>query len=211
MTGLEDSRSGFPNGRRGKHTERSHQHRSLITQNISKDVSTNDGIELLGPPNKLHGGIVDVHVAEFYISEVLGDDFSYNFFPELRYVEDVGFVNTAEFGSSLACDVSCDAGNAFDLTFGVDHVVESNSFSISDLDTLGLTKVNITCELPNNHNIDSLNNLLFQSRSINQLWQNLGRPKVGKQLHLLPHFQKTALGPQLPRIRIPLVSSDARQ
>ena len=79
---------------------------SAISAMIAEDVAGDHDIELLGPSDELHGGVVDVHVGEFDVGEFLGDGFGDDIAPELGDVEDVGLVNAAEFAASFAGDVT---------------------------------------------------------------------------------------------------------
>lgn len=106
MAWLKDTWSTLANTGRGQHTQGSYQHTSLITQDITKNITSYHGIELFWPANELHGGIIDIHVRKLDIRELLGDGFSNDITPELGDVKNIGLVDTAELSSSLAGNIT---------------------------------------------------------------------------------------------------------
>lgn len=81
--------------------------------------------------------------------------------------------------------------------------------TINYVNPFGSAKVNVTGELADDHDIDALNDLPLESRGINKLVKDLGGAKVGEKAHLLPHFEKASLGPELSGVVVPLVAADA--
>ena len=71
VAGLKNTRAILTQTSRGEHTERSNEHGCLVTDDVAKYVAANDSIELLRITNDLHRAIVDVHVAELDLGEVL--------------------------------------------------------------------------------------------------------------------------------------------
>ena len=101
--------------------------------------------------------------------------------------------------------LTSNTGNPVNLSLGVNHVVVPNPLSVLiDIDTLGSAKVDITGELPNDHNVDTFDDFSLESGSIQKLGQDLGRPEVGKQVHFLAHLEQTRLGTEFTGIFVPL-------
>mmetsp|Transcript_2380 Transcript_2380/g.5147 ORF Transcript_2380/g.5147 Transcript_2380/m.5147 type:complete len:372 (+) Transcript_2380:11-1126(+) len=211
VAGFEDTGSGFSNGRRGEHTERSNQHGGFVTKNISENIAGDNGVELFGPSDELHGGVVDVHMAELDVGKVLGDDIGNDFSPQLAHVQDVGLIDTAQFTGTLAGDVTGNTGNAIDFGFLVNHVVVSDAFAVDFVDSLRSSKVDIARQFTNDHDVDALDDFPLEGGGIDQLRQDLGRSQVGKESHGGSHLQEATLGAQFSRIVVPLVSTNAGQ
>mmetsp|Transcript_20106 Transcript_20106/g.24143 ORF Transcript_20106/g.24143 Transcript_20106/m.24143 type:complete len:214 (-) Transcript_20106:244-885(-) len=211
MARFEYTGTRLSNTGRGEHTQRPHKHGCFVTEDIPKNVSADNGVKLLRPPNELHGSIVHIHMTEFYIREILGNDIRDNLTPQLRHIQDIGLVDTAKLSTTFGSYIPGHTGNALNLVFGVNHIVVPHTFAVDNVNTLGGTKVDISGKFTNTHDIDSLDNFPLESGSFNQLRENLGRTQVGKETHLLPHLEQPRFGTKFTGIGIPLVSSNAGQ
>ena len=83
--------------------------------------------------------------------------------------------------------------------------------TIDFIDSLGGSKVDISRQFTNNHDVDTLDDFSLEGGSIDQLGKDLGRSKVGKESHGGSHLQKSTFGTQFSRVVVPFESTDAGQ
>mmetsp|Transcript_26553 Transcript_26553/g.87214 ORF Transcript_26553/g.87214 Transcript_26553/m.87214 type:complete len:353 (-) Transcript_26553:226-1284(-) len=208
VDGLKDAGAGgVADGSGREHAEGADEHGGLIRQDVSEDVSGDHHIELLRVADKLHGSVVDIHVRELDVRIVLvGLD--HNVAPQLADVQHVRLVNRADPLAPLPGDVEGNLGDSLDLALLVAHVVVPEPLAVLGGNALGLSEVDVSRQLPHNHDVDPTDNLGLESRSISKLGKNSGRAKVGEETQRLPHLQKSSLRTLVTRIGIPLGASD---
>mmetsp|Transcript_37851 Transcript_37851/g.45717 ORF Transcript_37851/g.45717 Transcript_37851/m.45717 type:complete len:220 (-) Transcript_37851:438-1097(-) len=213
MNWLKDTRSTFPNRCRRQHPQTSHQHTGLVTQNISKNIPTNNSIELLGITNKLHGTIIYIHMFQLHVGELLRTNLNHHFLPKLTHIQHVGLIDAHEFSLAFGCHISRHTCDTFDFILVINHVVVSYTFSSFGIgiNTLGFSKINISGEFADYHDIDSFNHLAFECGGVDKLRDYFCRAKVGKQTHFLSHFQESTFGTKFTGVVVPLVTTNTRQ
>src|SRR5476649_1749340 len=105
-------------GRRRQHADGTGEHRGLVGQDVAEQVVGNDHVELLRCAHQLHGGVVDVHVAQFDFRVILGHLLDH-FTPQLAGRQHVGLVHRAQLFAADHGHVETDTGDAADFAFAV--------------------------------------------------------------------------------------------
>ena len=110
---------------------------------------------------ELHGGVVDIHVAEFDLRGVLREVFRYDLPPENRGFEDVGFVDRADIAASGFGGIDRDLGDALDFAGLIDHRVDCLLFAVlKGGGGFGLPEIDSAGEFPNADDVDSVGDAL---------------------------------------------------
>mmetsp|Transcript_5049 Transcript_5049/g.7674 ORF Transcript_5049/g.7674 Transcript_5049/m.7674 type:complete len:291 (-) Transcript_5049:186-1058(-) len=199
------------NGCRGKHTQAAHQHGCLVGEDVAEQVPADHSVELLGPPDELHCGVVHQHVLQVHFRVVLAL-LSDHIPPQLAHIQHISLINAVHLLPPLHGHIKGNLGDAGDLPLGVDHVVVAHALPVLVRHgALGLAKVHVPRQLAHHHDVNSFEHLRFESRGPQQLGQNLGWAEVGKKIHFFAHFEETSLRPQMARVFVPFVATNASQ
>ena len=93
---LEDRRRGADVGAR-RETEPADQAGDLVAQDVAEHVGGHHHVELLGPDDELHGGVVDDHVVRLHPALVLPCDAAAHLQEEpAHHLEDVRLVDDGD-------------------------------------------------------------------------------------------------------------------
>ncbi|ELQ11774.1 Glutamine amidotransferases class-II [Pseudomonas syringae BRIP39023] len=197
-------------GRR-QHADGAGEHRRLIGEDVAEQVVGHDHIELLGCTHQLHGGIVDVHVAQFDFRVILGDLLD-DFTPQLAGREYVGLVHRAELLATHHGHIETDPGNAADLAFAVrQRVVGLTLAIIQHPRTAWRTEVDTTGQLANDQDIQAGDDFRLQARRVGQLRIQDRRTQVAEQAQLRTDFQQTALRTDVALDGVPFRAADCTE
>ncbi|MNJ52901.1 hypothetical protein D3C77_482660 [compost metagenome] len=159
----------------------------------------------------MHGGVVDVHVAEFYVRVVLGHVFD-DFTPQLAGGQNVGLVHRAELLAAHTGHVETDPGNTADFTLAVRQgVVGLTLAAFKFAGATRRTKVDAARQLTDDENIQARHDFWLERGGIGQLRVEDRRTQVGKQTQLRTDFQQSALRTNVTFDLVPLRSTHSTE
>ena len=201
MAGLVQALVPVVEGSRGQHADGAGEHRGFVAQDVAKQVAGNDHVEALGCLHQLHGGVVHQHVVELHIRVVLRH-VGHHLFPELRGFEHVVLVDAGQALAALLRRLERGVRDALHLGAAVAHGVET--FFSTGKKSIGraaaaarLAKIHIAGELTDDQDVQSGNQLGFETGSPHQFLVADGRTEIGVQAQRLAQTQNRLLGAQV--------------
>ncbi len=212
MDGLEEA--GIAVGAeagRGQHAQRSRQHRRLVAEDVAEEVLGDDHVELRGPRDELHRGVVDEQVVERDVG-VVGGDGGDDLAPEPRGLEHVCLVHRgdprrAAVGGAAAGRLEGGAGDAVDLPHRVLAVVMGGVAVAA-----GVAEVDAAGELADDEQVGADDPLLAQGAGADQGRAGPHRAQVGEEAHPLAQAEQALLGARGVGIRrVPFGTADRAQ
>ncbi len=130
--------------------------------------------------------------------------------PQLHGLEHIGLVDRAHLPLSLARGLESHSRDALDLGFRVAHGVEGFTFAGRvGSETSRLAEVEVTGQLAQDHDVQSLDHFALEGRSIDQLRKQERGPEVREQPQRLAQTQQARARPHV--IRDTFVPGHARR
>ena len=196
MRGFVQPFAVFVQRGRGQHADTAREHGGLVAQNVAKDVARGNHVKLFGRAHQLHGGVVHIHVREFYIG-VLFAHFVKDFAPQFGGFQHVGFAYGADFFVAILGSLKSNVGDAADFAFAVPHGVEAFALAVFQrADAARLAEIDVAGEFAHNQNVQPGHNFGFERGGVGQLFIQNGGAQVGKQIQICADGQEAALGAQ---------------
>ena len=114
MHGLKQARTIATEGGGGQHSNRPRKHRSLIAEDVAKQVARQQHVELAGVTHQLHRRIVHVHVADIHLAITRRHRIN-AVPPKLAHIQNIGFIHGTKAIVSFSSDLKSHLGNAIHL------------------------------------------------------------------------------------------------
>src|SRR5436309_626281 len=114
--------------------------------------------------------------------------------PELRGLEDVGFVHRGDPPPPFASRFERDLGNAPDLLGRVDLCIDASLSAGDLLDPFRLTEINSSGQLPHNQQVKPFDDVAPECRCLGKHGIELGGTEIREQTKLLPQPKQGPLG-----------------
>ena len=170
----------------GEHAEGAADDAHFIGENVAEHVFGEEHVELVGVAGELHGGVVDIHVAQLDFRCVLGKVFGHDLAPEHGGFENVGLVDGADALAAGLGGVDGDLGDALDFAGLVDHGIDGLLFAVFKRGGgLGLAEVDAAGKLADADDVDAVGDALLLERGgigqlrVKQTWAHIGVEGVG--------------------------------
>mmetsp|Transcript_128601 Transcript_128601/g.222164 ORF Transcript_128601/g.222164 Transcript_128601/m.222164 type:complete len:218 (-) Transcript_128601:456-1109(-) len=139
----------------GQQSQRARQYRSLIRQNVTKDVGGDKHVEIPRPSDQVHSKGIDQCVLYFDVRELLLHHTGDNLTPQARACQDVGLIHTGDLIASLAGQLRSHTCYTLHFHGGVQFLVRSPPTAII---LHALPEVNASCQLTNEDHISAFEN-----------------------------------------------------
>ena len=167
---------------RRKHSDRTCYHTCFIRQNITEHILCQDNIKLCRIMHQLHCTVINQHMLQCDFRIVLCN-FFYNFSPESGRIQNVCFVYTCDFFSSLHCNVKSFDCNTANFIFIIGKCIDCFLYSVF-FDCFSFSKVKTTSQFTNNDHVKSvLSDHFFLDRAcFFQFLIKICRTKVCKEI-----------------------------
>ena len=127
--------------RRGQHAQRAGGGGRAVGQDVAENVAGDHDVELRRRSNQLHGGVIDVEMAQLHIREFPIVQRRNLVAPQFAGFQDIGLVDRAKLAPTLARQLEREAGDALHFVGGVGLGVEAAATSLAKgLDAPRLTE-----------------------------------------------------------------------
>ena len=199
----------FAKRSRRQHAERAGQHGSHIREHVAEQIVGDNHVELLGPAHELHAERVSEHVIELHIGifalvQSVGD-----FMPQDAGLHDVALFRRGDFVVALAREFKRHTADALDFVSVIDLRINAALLAIAQIDDfLRLAEVNAARQFAHDHNVEALDNLALQRRSISKGRIANGGAQIGKQAEIFAQTQEAGFRAHIIGNRIPLGATD---
>ena len=135
---------------------------------------------------------------------VLPSRFGHHVAPELGALQHVRLVHGAELAATSHRQIECHFGDSPDLPLRVKNGVHTDPLALFDADAAGFSEVGIARELPDDHEIDVLDDVGLQGRGIDQIGMGDDGTQIREEPQFLPETQQRPFRPQVIGKRLPL-------
>ena len=155
----------------------------LVFMNFSpQGLTRDDDIKEPGVTEQLHGGVVDVHVAQLDVGVLLPHS-DHDLLPQLADLQHVALVHRTQPLAALAGGLKRDAGNALNLGLGVHVGVEADAVTLLvDAEAARLPEVDPADELAHKQDVDALDQLALEGGGVGQLRDAGGGGEAGGRM-----------------------------
>ena len=194
----------------GQHPDGPRQHGRLIAQNVTEQVGRDQHIKLFRVSDELHGTVVHVHMAQLHI-RIIAMELVDHPPPELRGLEDIGFVHRRDATPPFASRFECDLGNASDLLGRVDLCIDASLSARNLLDPFRLTEIDSSGQLPHDQQVKPFDDVSPECRCLGKHGVELGGTEIREQTKLLPQPKQGPLGAKTVFQSFPLRPPDRSQ
>lgn len=178
----------------GQETQGAGDDTSLITDDITEQVASNDDtVQLAGVLNHKHGSGVNQVVTNLDLRELLSHNLSDNLAPQTASSQDIGLVQTphGERGVVLQSQVGGQTDNALDLGARVGLSVHGEAGTIV---LLAVAEVDTTRQLTDDVEVDATANVGLEGGALDQRGSGeVAGAQVAECAHLLAKTQNTLL------------------
>ena len=192
-----------------QHAHGARDHCALVGEDVAEHVGAEQDVELRGVLHNLHGGVVDVKVAELNLRIVLCN-LCNHLAPEDGALKDVGLVDGGDLLLALHGRLEGDPRNALDLIAVVDLGIVGNLLRAASLASLGLAEVDSAGELPYDDHVEAVLGDVGAERGEGaEAVINPCGAEVAEQLEVAAQRQeRAALGPLVGGKLVPLRAAD---
>ena len=192
--------------RGGHHAEAARDGGALVGEDVAEEVAGDHHVELGRAQDELHGGVVDVHVADLDL-RILGGKALHGLAPEAGALEHVRLVDGAELAAALFGHLKADAREALDLHLGIGHLVGGG---LAVVGAPALAEVDVAGQLAQDHDVDGLlDDVRAQRARAGKLRMDGAGAQVGEHAHALAQGEQALFGAAGRLDAIPLGAADA--
>ena len=194
---------------RGQHAERTCQHGGDIGQHVAEQIVSDNDVELLGPAHELHAQRICQHVIELHIcifALVQGAD---DFVPKHAGFHHIALFRRGHFVTALARQLKSDATDALDFVSVIDLRIDAALLAIAEIDDFfRLAKIDATCQLAHDHNVEAFDNLALERGIIRQSRIADRRAQIGEETQILAQTQQARFRAHIVRHAVPFRTAD---
>ncbi len=162
----------------------------LVADDVAEHVFAEHDVELLGPADELHGGVVDVEELELHVGILRGDGLD-RLAPEQAGLEHVGLVDDGDELAAQTRGLEADVGDALDLVRVVDHRVDGALAGRDALRALGIAEIDAAGQLAHDEDVEAAGDQFrLDRRGVHEAGITAGRAQVGVEAEMLAQRQQ---------------------